>query len=420
LKQLGWRRGGQILLGGAYAFGVFRFIRALPTVDFDFLHTIFAIATLGIVLLILAEAVARLATRQAGYRSQFRLAIITVLLMLVGTEAWLRFGWGLYVNGEEKNLGHYRTRFLRIDQMKGNDPRQQRYFLHPPHWDRTVTFPEFTYRLRTNALGLRGPEIDARPAPGVFRIISIGDSFTEGFGVNESETWPLQLEQLVASRAPGQRVESINAGVAGSDPVFESTMLEEVLAPMRPDLVLLAVSANDLWDLCDRGGFERYRPDGSIVLKPGPSWEWVYAVSYIVRHVMHDVMGYDRLLRRTQARRTCEDSGREVLRTAVDRSSRLAEAVGFSLVVVIHPMVFEIETGTHALDNLWEGNPPAHANVLWLRHWFARQGIRPDNVDEFYYPLDRHHTARGLRIFAEGVMDHIVKTGLFPATGSAS
>lgn len=404
-----------VILAGAYAFGARRLMRAFPLLNFDFGDTLFALANLGLVLLVLGEVVARLAKRQAAYRSRFRLAVVTFMLLLLGVEGWLRFGWGLYTSAEERSHGRYRTLFQRIDQMK-HDARQQRYYLYPPHLEATLRFPEFTYELRTNALGLRGPEVDLRPDPGVFRIISVGDSFTEGFGVSETDSWPLQLERLLTNYAPAQRVESINAGVAGSDPVFEYTLLEEVLAPMRPDLVLQAVSANDLEDLCGRGGFERYRPDGSVVLKPRPSWEWLYGLSYIVRHVAHDVMGYDGIMQSVQGHQICEASARKTLREVIDRSCRLAEASGFSLAVVIDPMMHEMQTGHHELEDLWDGNGPACAHVLWLRDWFKRQRIKPDNLDEFYYPIDRHHTARGYRVFAEGVMDHIVTAGLFPAS----
>ena len=403
-----------------YALGALRFVRALPALEFAFVHAVFLVATLGIVLLLLANAATRRGTPLACYRSQFRLAIISVLLMLVGTEAWLRFGWGFYVNTQEQTLGHYKTLHLSIEQMKGPNVRRQRSFLYPPHLDATETFPEFTYRRRTNALGLRGSEIEPHAAPGVFRIINIGDSFTEGFGVSETETWSAQLEQMLASRMPGQRVESINAGIAGSDPVFGHNLLKEVLAPLRPDLVIQAISSNDLSDLCARGGFERYQTDGSVVLKPGPSWEWLYAASHLVRHVTHTFLGYDRMLHSNQERQSCEASARDTVRDAIDKSCRVAEAAGFSLAVVINPMVYEMETGYFQMDDLWKGHPPACANVVWLRHWFTQHGVRKDNVDEFYFPLDRHHTARGNQIFAEGVMDHIVRAELFPHTRPAS
>ena len=418
---MAWRRPMMFALAAIYAFGALRFIWAFRLLEFDFADALFVLATLGLLLLVVVETIVRIGPRLAAYRPQFRLVVVTVLLLLVVAEVWLRFGWGLYANYEELNLGHYRTRYLRIDQMRGsNDVRQHRYFVFPSHLNQSIQYPEFTYVRKTNSLGLRGQEIDARPAEGTFRIISLGDSFTEGFGVSETDTWPLQVGRMLESSKPGQRVESINAGIAGSDPVFEYTLLEEVLAPMRPDLVLLGFSGNDVVDLCTRGGFERYQPDGTVVLQRGPSYEWLYGVSYVVRHVLHDLAGYDGMIQSPATREKCQASARQVMRTVVDRSCRLAEKGGFSLAVVVYPMKHEMETGQYDLKNLWEGAAPRCANVLRLAEWFAEHGITPDNIDEFYYPIDRHHTARGLRLFAEGVTEHVIASGLFPASRSGS
>jgi lysophospholipase L1-like esterase len=412
-----WRHKTRICLlviaGTLCGVGVRHVLLALPRLEFNFADTLFALATLTLALLLLGDAAARLLVSHGAFKSQFRLAVVVFMLSLTGAEAWLRFGWRVYASPEEDRSGRYTTYFPRIDQMK-QSAIQRRYFLNPPHLATTVRFAEGTYQLRTNALGLRGPEVDPVPDSGTFRIIAVGDSYTEGFGVSEADAWPRQLEPSLHRRVPGLRVESINAGFAGSDPVFGSTLIEGVVAALRPSLVIQAMSSNDVLDICGRGGFERYGPDGSVVLRVGPRWEWLYGLSFVARHVVHDVMGYDRGLRTRSVSEECTAAARATLREAVDRSCRVSRAAGSSLVVVIHPMVGEVVSGHYELDDLWAAGPPACAHVLWLRHWFARQGITRDHVDDFYFPIDRHHNARGNGVFAEGVADHLVATGLLP------
>lgn len=67
-----------------------------------------------------------------------------------------------------------------------------------------------TYRVSTNALRLRMPEIGPKPA-GTKRILALGDSITHGWGVAADEAWPARLEAELRDR--GAAVEVINAGV---------------------------------------------------------------------------------------------------------------------------------------------------------------------------------------------------------------
>ncbi|MFP8881008.1 MAG: hypothetical protein VCE43_16935, partial [Myxococcota bacterium] len=64
--------------------------------------------------------------------------------------------------------------------------------------------------LHTNAQGFRGDRDTApKPAPGVFRVVCSGDSFTLGFGVGDEQTWCHRL------RLPGRDVETVNMGQGG-------------------------------------------------------------------------------------------------------------------------------------------------------------------------------------------------------------
>src|SRR5262245_11652954 len=53
-----------------------------------------------------------------------------------------------------------------------------------------------------NGRGLRTREYAVAPAPGVFRIVALGDSFVYG-GVAEADHWCAHLERAIASRRTG-------------------------------------------------------------------------------------------------------------------------------------------------------------------------------------------------------------------------
>ena len=64
--------------------------------------------------------------------------------------------------------------------------------------------------ITTNARGFRNTRDFADAVPeGTTRIVAIGDSFTLGFGVDDADTWPTQIERLCAG------IEVPNLGQAG-------------------------------------------------------------------------------------------------------------------------------------------------------------------------------------------------------------
>jgi lysophospholipase L1-like esterase len=101
--------------------------------------------------------------------------------------------------------------------------------------------------VRVNALGLRGPEANAVPAPGVRRVLVLGDSSTFGEGVRDDETFPARLAAELAARRPAAW-EVLNAGVQGYNTATELAWLERRGFALRPALVIVAFNLNDYDD----------------------------------------------------------------------------------------------------------------------------------------------------------------------------
>jgi len=84
-------------------------------------------------------------------------------------------------------------------------------------WDKTpgaaqtVRRPEFDITLQFNSKGLRGPERDYAKPPGTRRVLILGDSFAEGYYVEEGQTVRAVLEDLLDREGCG-RWEVINGG----------------------------------------------------------------------------------------------------------------------------------------------------------------------------------------------------------------
>ena len=111
--------------------------------------------------------------------------------------------------------------------------------------------PELAYEVHINALGLRGPEIEATPPAGRQRILALGDSMTFGYYLAEDETWPAQLEARL--REAGHDVEVVNGGSGGWTIESQTKFLKERALALEPDQVVVAFCSNDIADL-RRGG----------------------------------------------------------------------------------------------------------------------------------------------------------------------
>jgi|SRR6185369_12702541 len=101
------------------------------------------------------------------------------------------------------------------------------------------------WNITINKSGFRGQPF---PEPGAGKkpeIICLGDSCTFGFRVNDSETYPAQLQRILNGRGlPAATV--LNYGVPGYTSFQGLRLLRKILQQRRPDYIILAFGANDL------------------------------------------------------------------------------------------------------------------------------------------------------------------------------
>lgn len=105
---------------------------------------------------------------------------------------------------------------------------------------------EWDILYKINSLGLRDEEAGNKKA-GEFRILSLGDSFVQGYGVDMENSFPKQLEKKINERVNG-KFKVINAGVIGYSPLVEYLYLTKIGLDFKPDMVILAFSLTDFWE----------------------------------------------------------------------------------------------------------------------------------------------------------------------------
>lgn len=193
-----------------------------------------------------------------------RKSVRIVALLLVATVTLLALEAGV--------------RILKIAPRKGpydpNVPDKVLGMKPVPNLTEKADFPEYagTIILHTNNLSFYQKRDTAPlPAPGVRRVVMLGDSFVVGAS-NADENIPAVVERLLNTRAPASPVEMLNAGVGRYSPYQSYQRLRHEILRLRPKHVIVGeYVGNDFLDLIrqdDRpyltetssGGFEEHQP----------------------------------------------------------------------------------------------------------------------------------------------------------------
>lgn len=113
--------------------------------------------------------------------------------------------------------------------------------------------PEWNVTYEINNLGLRDDKLEPEKAD-TYRILVLGDSFVEGYGVESKDRFTDLLEKKLNDTYPFN-IEVINAGVSSYSPVLELEFLKMNFEKVNPDLILVAL---DLTDFKDEIGYYNF------------------------------------------------------------------------------------------------------------------------------------------------------------------
>lgn len=130
---------------------------------------------------------------------------------------------------------------------------------------------EFYTDYKINSLGLRDKEYSLEKPAGTFRILMLGDSFTEGDGVFSNETFSKRLEQKLQALSGPAHYEVINAGVGSYSPLLEFLYLKNYGLQLSPDLVILNFDLSDVYDDYTYSALAQFDANGvPVAVRPEP------------------------------------------------------------------------------------------------------------------------------------------------------
>jgi hypothetical protein len=119
----------------------------------------------------------------------------------------------------------------------------------------------------TNGLGLRDDEIPLEKSPHETRVLVMGGSITTGYAMERPQPYVDQLEELF-ERTQANPITFVNAGIPGYSTFQTLQLLQELGPSLRPDMVLVDFSLNDVTDKYlnfeELGGSGEFRGGGAF------------------------------------------------------------------------------------------------------------------------------------------------------------
>ena len=350
-------------------------------------------------------------------RKEFFLFFITLFSLLFLVELFLKYEIKTYQGYPEKNGGSFFRSFYRQINLQnrlyksGSREEKVWYWWHMPNAWWMDAKPEFSYRYSINSAGARDREFALAKAPGEYRIIILGDSYTEGVGTAQDSTYPRFLEKDLMEYYRNRKISVYNCGASGSDPFYEYILFRDKLLQYSPDLVIIGINSSDIQDVNVRDGIERFKADGTVQYRKPPVWEPLYCLSYIFRHIIHDLCGYNWMYVKYNDVNDVNMRSMMEIEHAVSLLDDLSRKHNFRLLVVVHPTKFEIKEKYFPMEKL-PGllRKDRDVEVLNLFDCFINEEkMNRSNYLTFFWEIDGHNTAKGYEFFAKGVSKKIIE-----------
>jgi len=172
--------------------------------------------------------------------TRLRSALLSLLLLLVSlglVTALVEVAARVLVARAAPPAGGPARPISRYDAQLGWDK--------PPNGEQRIQRSEFDVTIRTNSKGLRGPEREYAKPAGTRRVLILGDSFGEGYYVEEEQTARALLEGGLNLACPP--VEVLNAATAGYSTDQEYLFYAREGRRYGSDLVLVFFYYNDVY-----------------------------------------------------------------------------------------------------------------------------------------------------------------------------
>lgn len=325
------------------------------------------------------------------FKFLFFLFIILILL-----EVLLR-SIGLYKTKHETSFGKY-VYFFSGEESRG--------WLHsnPPNTLIHEATNEFVYDNKYNEFGHREISVDSFINHKGFKIIAIGDSYTQGDGVAYEYTWVKALEKKCNDSLKNNTL-IYNAGVNGSDVFFNNEMLKQKLLPLKPNLVIECINRSDILDVYYRGGQERFCVNNKLCSPNKKWWEPLFKYSHNVRAFLNIFFKYDKNLIKIDKFREIEEKGVDEIISQISKTQAICKEEKIDYLLLVIPNVNSLQFS--GIFDTIDKKLPQQISSINVYDCMLKE-FQTKDIKKYSWKENKHYNSEGYMLLSNFIWTQII------------
>ena len=341
----------------------------------------------------------------------------SIFLFIVFFELILRLS-GIYKSNYENLTGIY------LGQYRMH--RSNWFFTRFPQSTSNYSEYEYSYiRNNYNDLGHREINFSSFLADSSkYKVICLGDSFTEGAGAPADSTWVKRLEVLLNKTEIPRDYVLYNAGTCGSDVIFNNKILVEKLAISKPKMVIECVNSSDIYDIIFRGGKERFNADSTTTGKVGPSWEPLYKYSHVFRALVRTIGGYDSDLIKMDERENLIAMATKLISAQIQETALYCKKNGMQYILILQPTSLiaynpRITNASNSAATIKYKHFDDLVDTMLINKAYLCNIFQPmikfcskNDATKYSWKEDRHFNSRGYTVMGDIIFQELIKKKL--------
>lgn len=231
----------------------------------------------------------------------------------------------------------------------------------------------------------------------VFRIVTIGDSFTFGQFVSTKDNWTERLESDLNKHCTDKKYEVINLGVHGYDLAFTLYRYERRGEKYDPDLILYLLKEDDFGEIKSITARTKWNFINDFKNDPKNS-EALKSKTIEIELLRKAVEEGDKVLRKYYSESEVVDYQLRYLQKLIDTNRRL--------------LIFNIFRYPAEIEKKIAGMTDGVASTVFEAKELQISELNKPPYN--YLPYDSHATVRGNELIKKRLMDYLINHNLVP------
>lgn len=269
-------------------------------------------------------------------------------------------------------------------------------------------YGEFTYKNTFNELGHRESSFTTfKNDTHSKKIICLGDSFTEGDGAPYDSSWVKLLENKL-NEYSAEQYTLYNAGVCGSDVMFNYTMLKENLIDSKPHMVIECINHSDFEDIYYRGNESRFMSNGTTAAPNEKNWEVAFKYSHLFRAILTTLTPYNLYLINESEWKNKQKTIQLDIVNQLNRTASLCASQGIDYYVVTMPFPTDISNHNYPLFMEIPGCLSGSIQVVDIHNCM---NLTFDTLElaQYFWPFNGHYNGKGYDMMSSCIYNSLFK-----------